>query len=267
LIENLKRTNAALSSSNSELERQYADLLEARRVKDEFLANVSHELRTPLTAVIGYISLMQEGLVGPINDEQQHTLTQVKESSEQLLSLIGDLLELTALKRGTVSAALEEFDPREPLRDALASAKGKREGVTVEVVEPDIVPMMVSNRRTVAKTLGALVDNAFKFTKEGTVRVSLDVMGERVVYAVEDTGVGIAEHAQRLVFDEFRQADGTKTREFGGAGLGLALARRLARLLQGDITLTSRPGEGSTFRLEMPLQYRTVSSDPSSTED
>jgi signal transduction histidine kinase len=211
--------------------------------------------------VIGYISLMQEGLVGPLTDEQTRTLSQVKQSSEQLLSLIGDLLELTALKRGAVVAALEDFDPREPLRDAVASAKGRREAVTLEVVEPDIVPPMRSNRRTVAKALGALIDNAFKFTREGTVRVSLEVAGERVSYSVEDTGIGIADEAHRLVFEEFRQADGTATREFGGAGLGLALARRLARLLQGDIALTSRSGEGSTFRLELPLRYRSLPDD------
>ena len=255
LIQDLQRANGALRESHATLERQYADLLEARRIKDEFLANISHELRTPLTAVIGYISLMHEGLAGPITSEQQQTLEQVKDSSEQLLGLIGDLLELTALKRGTIAAAIADLDPREPLRDALAKAKGRRPEVAVEVSEPETVPVMRSDRATLAKALRALVENAFKFTHEGSVRVSMRIAGDRVVYAVSDTGIGIPPEAHRLVFEEFRQVDGGLTREYGGPGLGLSLARRLARLLQGDVSLTSMPGAGSTFTLDVPLRF------------
>ncbi len=237
----------------ADLERQNAALLEARRVKDEFLANISHELRTPLTAVIGYISLMQEGLAGPVSAEQEQTLSAVKESSEHLLSLIGDLLDLTALKRGLVEAQAEPFDPRDPLRDAVAAARGPREGTRLEMIEPSDVPPMRSDRRTVARALTALLDNAFKFTRSGRVTASVAVDGGRVVYTIADTGIGIPVAAQEMVFDEFRQVDGRPTREFSGAGLGLALARRLARLAQGDISLTSEPGVGSAFRLEVPL--------------
>ena len=129
LIEDLRRANAALTESNAELERQYVALLEARRVKDEFLANISHELRTPLTAVMGYLALMEEGLAGPVTDEQRKTLAQVKTSSQHLLDLIGDLLELTTLKRGGLEIKAATFDVREPLHDALANdarAVGRR---------------------------------------------------------------------------------------------------------------------------------------------
>jgi signal transduction histidine kinase len=246
LIEDLKRSNAAL-------ERQNADLIEARRVKDEFLANISHELRTPLTAVIGYISLMQEGFAGPVNPEQHQTLGSVKDASEQLLTLIGDLLELTALKRGSIAASAEDIDPREPLRDAIAAARRPRAGVRLEVVEPAEVPVMRSDRRTVARASTALLDNAFKFTHAGSVEARVEVRDGRVVYSVTDTGIGIPESAQARVFEEFQQVDGSMTREYSGPGLGLSLARRLARLVQGDITLTSEPKAGSTFRLEIPL--------------
>jgi signal transduction histidine kinase len=198
---------------------------------------------------------MQEGLAGPINDEQRRTLEQVKGASDELLTLIGDLLELTALKRGAVDAIVADMDPRDPLRDAVATAKRRRDEVTLEVEEPEIAPTIRSDRRTIAKSLGALLDNAFKFTHEGKVRVWLEVVGDRVVYCVQDTGIGIPADAQTLIFDEFRQVDGTMTREYGGPGLGLSLARRLARLLQGDITLTSDSGAGSTFRLEIPLRF------------
>jgi len=255
LIGDLRAANAALRASNAQLEQQNADLVEARRIKDEFLANISHELRTPLTAVIGYISLMLEGLAGPVTTEQRESLLQVKDASEQLLSLIGDLLDLTALKRGSLGVLIAEVDPRDPLRDAVAAARGRRARVALEVALPDLVPMVRTDRRAVAKALQALIDNAYKFTREGSVHVSLRVSGDRIVYSVQDTGIGIPADAHGAVFEEFRQVQGGLTREFGGSGLGLSLARQLARLVHGDITMTSNPGEGSTFTLELPLHH------------
>jgi signal transduction histidine kinase len=266
LIEELRRANGALVESNSELERQYVALLEARRIKDEFLSNISHELRTPLTAVIGYISLMQEGLAGPITDEQQKTLGQVKSASEQLLGLIGDLLELTTLKRGGLEVVVSGFDPKEPLQIAISSTQGRPEGVELRIFEPrreqagdgEHAPpgrVMWSDKKKIAKILASLLSNAYKFTHAGEVRIELEVLEDRVIYSVQDTGIGIPPEAQRFVFDEFRQVDGSMTRRYGGSGLGLALARRLARLLGGDIVLVSTPGVGSTFRVEIPLAY------------
>ena len=262
LIEDLRDANAALLDTNAQLEKQYTALLEARRVKDEFLANISHELRTPLTAVIGYISLMQEGIAGPIHEEQQHTLEQVKASSEQLLELIGDLLELTTLNRGGLEASVSEFDPRMPLREAAAATEGRRASVALEVAEPQTAPLMKSDRRKIAKILGALVSNAFKFTHQGRVRVALQMTRDRAVYTVEDTGIGIPEEAQQYVFEEFRQVDGTMTRRYGGSGLGLTLARRLARFLGGEIMLASKVGVGSTFRVELPLDVESATRQP-----
>jgi signal transduction histidine kinase len=256
LIEDLRRTNAALQDSNAELERQYVASVEARRIKDEFLSNISHELRTPLTAVIGYISLMQEGLAGPVTQEQQKTLTQVKEASEKLLSLIVDLLELTTLKRGGLEVAVTRFDPTEPVRIAVASAPGPRHGVDIQVTQASDLPLsMASDSKKITKILISLLSNAYKFTHEGHVRVNTHASGGRIVYTVEDTGIGIPLDAQRYVFDEFRQVDGSATRRYGGSGLGLSLARRLARLLGGDIVLVSTPSMGSTFRVEIPIEY------------
>ena len=266
LIEELRRANAALVESNTELERQYVALLEARRIKDEFLSNISHELRTPLTAVIGYISLMQEGLAGPITGEQQTTLGQVKTASEQLLGLIGDLLELTSLKRGGLEVVVSGFDPKEPLQLAIANTQGHPDGVQLRILEPrreqagdgEHAPpqrVMWSDKKKLAKILASLLSNAYKFTHAGEVRVELEVLDDRVIYSIQDTGIGIAPEAQRFVFDEFRQVDGSLTRRYGGSGLGLALARRLARLLGGDIVLVSTPAVGSTFRVEIPLAY------------
>jgi len=262
LIEDLRAANAALIETNAQLEKQYTALLDARRVKDEFLANISHELRTPLTAVIGYISLMQEGIAGPVNEEQEHTLEQVKASSEQLLELIGDLLELTTLNRGGLETSVSEFDPRMPLREATAATEGRRPAVALEVAEPQTAPLMKSDRRKIVKILGALLSNAFKFTHQGIVRVALQTTRDRAVYTVEDTGIGIPDEAQQYVFEEFRQVDGTMTRRYGGSGLGLTLARRLARFLGGDIMLASKVGVGSTFRVELPLDVESATRQP-----
>jgi signal transduction histidine kinase len=256
LIEDLRRANAALIETNAELERQYGALLDARRVKDEFLANISHELRTPLTAVMGYLALMDEGLSGPVTPEQRKTIAQVKIASEHLLDLIGDLLELTTLKRGGLEVVTSSFDVRDPLRDAVASTRGRAPNVALRVSEPDTGATMVSDRRKIAKMLVALLSNAYKFTQAGEIRLSVEVVNGRAVYRVQDTGIGIPDEMQQLVFEEFRQVDGSSTRRYGGPGLGLSLARRLARLLGGEIVVHSTPGEGSTFRVELPLEYR-----------
>jgi signal transduction histidine kinase len=256
LIEDLQRTNGALQITNAELEKQYVAVLEARRLQDEFLSNVSHELRTPLTAVLGYLALMEEGLAGPVTPEQQHTLLQVKGSSEKLLELIGDLLELTSLKRGELVVSLSEFDPRQPLEDALSSANCancKKDGVTLVVEDAPVLPLMHSDKRKVTRLIAALLGNAFKFTEKGEVRIAIQARDGRIIYRITDTGVGISDDAQRFVFDEFRQEDGSATRRYGGSGLGLAIARRLAQLLGGEITLSSRQGRGSTFTAELPL--------------
>ena len=255
LIEDLQRANGALVETNAELERQYVALLEARRVKDEFLANISHELRTPLTAVMGYLSLMEDGLAGPVTPEQRKTLAQVKTSSHHLLDLIGDLLELTTLKRGTVGAVTSAFDIREPLHEAITSTRGRGEGVALRVSEPESQIMMVSDRGKIAKMLVALLSNAYKFTESGDVRVSVTTRNDRVVYAISDTGIGIPESMRELVFEEFRQVDGSMTRRYGGSGLGLSLAQRLAHLLGGEIYVESAAGEGATFRVELPIEY------------
>jgi len=256
LIEDLRRANAALIDTNAELERQYVALLEARRVKDEFLANISHELRTPLTAVMGYLALMDEGLAGPMTSEQSKTLAQVKTASQHLLDLIGDLLELTTLKRGGLEIKAAAFDIRDPMHDALATTRGRSDSVALRVREPEQRIMMVSDRRKIAKLLVALLSNAYKFTSTGEVRLSVSIADDHVVYRVEDTGIGIPDGMHQQVFDEFRQVDGSTTRRYGGSGLGLSLARRLARVLGGEIYVDSVPGQGSTFRVELPMHYR-----------
>ena len=179
----------------------------------------------------------------------------VRSASERLLDLIDNLLELTTLKRGAVDLEIREFDPREPLRAAADKAKGRPPAVALRVDEPTIMlPTMRSDRGKISKIIMTLLGNAYKFTTKGEVHLSLEVRHGRAIYSVRDTGIGIPASAHELVFDEFRQLDGSATRRYGGSGLGLALSRRLAHLLGGDISLESVPGEGSRFSLDLPIQ-------------
>ncbi|HEX5830630.1 MAG TPA: GAF domain-containing sensor histidine kinase [Gemmatimonadaceae bacterium] len=261
LITHLRRANA-------ELGRRNAALVEARRVKDEFLTNISHELRTPLTAVIGYVALLADGLSGPLTEPQLGTLGQVKRASERLLTLIDDLLELATLKRGGLEVVLDSFDPREPLEEALERASGRPVDVGLALeLPPEPLPPLRSDRKKIVKVLVSLLGNAYKFTVRGGVQVRLELVNGRVAYHVHDTGIGIPSDLLEHVFDEFRQVDGTATRRYGGPGLGLALARRLARLLGGDIEARSMPGEGSTFSLVIPLESTPTTIATSTTGD
>jgi signal transduction histidine kinase len=151
------------------------------------------------------------------------------------------------------------FDPTEPVRIAVARTQRPPAGVELHVTQSNDVPsVMSSDEKKITKILVSLLSNAYKFTHKGHVRVHTQLSAGRVIYTVEDTGIGIPLEAQRFVFDEFRQVDGSATRRYGGSGLGLSLARRLARLLGGDIVLVSMPGTGSTFRVEIPLEYLPV---------
>lgn len=256
LIDQLRRTNAALTEANAQLEEQYAAVEEARRAKDEFLSNISHELRTPLTSVLGYISILQEELSGPLTEGQRHDLLHVKRSSERLLELIEDLLELTTLTRGDVSLFVEEFDPTLLLQEVIASTPGRPSDVELRVTEPPpFLPRVRSDRKKIARILVSLLRNAYKFTPRGHVEVGVDLSGDRIQFRVADTGIGIPREAQAIVFEAFRQVDGSVTRRYGGSGLGLALARRLSRLLGGDVELESAPGAGATFTVSLPLEF------------
>ena len=250
-----RRAVARMTEAEADAERQGLVALEARQMRDEFLTNVSHELRTPLTVLLGTIDLLEEELGGPLTGSQREDLTRAREASTRLLGLVEALLALSAMRKGTLALQVEEFDPRVPLREAVAAAGSPVASVQLAIEEPGtFLPAMRSDREKTRRILVSLLSNAFKFTQTGTVRASVAVTNGRVIYRVIDTGPGIPSHAQSLVFDEFRQLDGSVTRRVGGAGLGLPLARGLARFLGGDVELVSEAGKGTEVVVELPLQ-------------
>jgi signal transduction histidine kinase len=256
ISDNARRASSRLSDAESEVERQTVAALAAARTRDEFLANVSHELKTPLTVVLGTIDLLTEELGGPLTDAQREDLHRAREASERLLGLVETLLALSALRRGLLSMNIEEFDPRAPIREAAGAAGSPNAGVQFTIDEPQtFIPQMRGDREKTARILTSLLANAIKFTPAGRIVAAVEVSGGTVRYRIRDTGIGIPAAAQAFVFDEFRQADGSVTRKFGGTGLGLPLARGLARLLGGDVEMASVHGEGSTFTVELPLEH------------
>jgi signal transduction histidine kinase len=256
MLEEMRRANSALTEANEELERQYAAALEARKLKDEFLANISHELRTPLTAVIGYVSLLQDESSGDLTSSQRSDLTAARRASERLLELIDDLLELTVLKRGAPDLLVEDLDALSVLQHVMDTTDGRQPDVYAHVETPESpLPPIRTDRRKLTRLLGTIVGNAYKFTSVGSVTAGAEVQGNRVFFRVTDTGIGIPADARRIIFDEFRQVDGSATRRYGGSGLGLTLARQLARIMGGDIDVDSTPGRGSTFVVDLPVEH------------
>lgn len=253
LIDELRRANVLLREANEELERQYHAVMTARRVQDEFLTSISRELRNPLMTVMGYLALVQDELSGPLTDGQRADLVQARTASANSLSLLDDLVDLTSLKRGGLSLSSEEFDPRDAIHDALLTAQGRSAMVTVQAIVTDgLVAQMRSDRQKVAKILARVLETAFRHVVKGEISIGVNIRGDRAVFVVRDHGAGIpTDAAARQVFEENAAVPGSP---HSGEELGLALSRRLARLLGGDIFLESAVGEGTTFTVEIPLE-------------
>jgi signal transduction histidine kinase len=168
--------------------------------------------------------------------------------------MIQNILELTSLRKGEAEVATETLNLGKILEEAARAAKAPPDGVRLVIQPPpENLPAIEGDRKKIVKILSALLANAFKFSA-GAVTLSVTPRGDSIFFIVRDSGIGIAPADQELIFEEFRQIDGSSTRQYGGAGLGLALARQLARLLGGDIHVHSKLGEGAAFALEIPAK-------------
>lgn len=231
---------------------------EAARVKGEFLANVSHELRTPLNAIIGFSDMLLAGMSGPLTDKQTHKMGRLKENGMRLLALINDLLDLTRIESGRLEMVDKAFSPRE-VAERIAA---QMESLAVEsnlkfetIISPDLPEMLSGDEKRVEQVIVNLLSNAFKFTKEGSVTLNLSANHAEKTWSlsVTDTGIGIPPHAVNVIFEEFRQLDGSYSRAYKGSGLGLAITRNLVRVMGGKISVKSTLGSGSTFTAVLPM--------------
>jgi signal transduction histidine kinase len=246
-----------LKDKESRLEAKTVALIEAGKQKAQFMANITHELRTPLQGIMGLSDLVAKGIYGEANDRQRKAMSDLKGSAKRLLTLIDDLLDLASHDAGKLEVRLAEVDVAELLAASAATAPwllaGKQLAVAVDI-EPAL-PTIYSDRARLSQVVLNLLSNAIKFTPDGgsiTVRARRDDDG--IVVEVDDTGIGIATDELDRVFDEFHQVDGSIAREYGGVGLGLALARRLVEMLGGTIAVRSELGRGSTFTVRLPRE-------------
>ena len=271
----LEQTNAQLSEQTTQLENQRdeleqsqaslneraAELERANQYKSEFLANMSHELRTPLNSALILAKLLADNKGGNLTAEQVKFAQTISSAGNDLLTLINDILDLSKIEAGQVEIVTESVSVARTV-DSLASTLrpiAEEKGLAfITEVQPGTPERLETDAQRLGQILKNLLSNALKFTDRG--QVSLTVRGDaegHVVFAVQDTGIGIAPQQQGIIFEAFRQADGSTHRKYGGTGLGLSISRDLARLLGGDITVQSTPGQGSVFTLTLPAKGGT----------
>lgn len=236
-----------------------ASLVRASEAKSRFLASVSHELRTPMNAILGFTDALLAGVDGPLNDEQRDSLGWVQRGARDLLGLINEILDLSRIEAGRLSIEPASFDPRELLEALVAQHRSlaAQKGLRLRWRDEGLPAEVVLDRQRVRQILTNLVGNAVKFSADGEVEVVARSVDGRFTVAVRDTGPGIPLDQQDEIFEEFR----TGTGPGAGTGLGLTISRRLARAMGGDVTVRSDPGRGSTFTVELPVEFQRPAGD------
>jgi len=240
------------------LEAARQEAVTANQVKSEFLANMSHELRTPLNAIIGYSQLLQEDAVDAGDETSLPDLKKIENAGKHLLGLINDILDLSKIEAGRMDLYVEAVDVPalvEDVRLMVEPLAGKNGNRLVFECPPDAGAIR-SDVTKLKQCLLNLLSNACKFTEQGAVTLKVTRSADGMIdFAVSDTGIGMTEAQMAKLFQAFVQADGSTTRRFGGTGLGLAITRSFAKIMGGDVTVSSEVGKGSTFLLRLPVDH------------
>ena len=268
----VERKNQGIEQARRAVEEKAKELALTSKYKSEFLANMSHELRTPLNSILVLGQQLSDNPDKNLTPKQVEFARTIHGAGTDLLNLISDILDLSKIESGTVSVQAEEVFFSSVLemvgRPFRHEAENRRLNFEVQT-DPHLPRGLITDSRRLQQVLKNLLSNAFKFTEQGGVRLSVSVatsgwsdnhpvlsgMASVVAFEVADTGIGIPLDKQRIIFEAFQQADASTSRKFGGTGLGLAISRELASLLGGEIQLRSAPGKGSTFTLYLPQNY------------
>jgi len=227
----------------------------SEKAKSEFLGVMSHEFRTPLNLIMGYAGMMQEGMMGELNDEQKNSLDRIMQSSDDLLSMVMSILEASTIETGAVRPENQDFDPEDLLAELRAAFNASAEK-KIDLIWnwPADLPNLKTDRAKLKQVLEHLIENALKFCDCGRVVISAEVVPHpaTIKFTIADTGIGIAREALPFVFEKFRQCDSSMTRPHGGVGLGLYIARKFTDLLGGELSVDSELGRGTTFTVTLP---------------
>ncbi len=255
-----KKANDELESKNIKLALAEKSALDASKAKSQFLANMSHEIRTPLNGIIGFTKLLQKTKLTPI---QSDYINIVQRSSKTLLNIINDILDFSKAENGHLQVDKGSLNLYELIDDVIkivTPAAHEKDLILSYIIYQDVNPNIISDEQKIRHILLNLMSNAIKFSHQGSIeiRVSLDegeeTGEEQLLLSVTDSGIGINKESQQLIFKEFQQANSSTTRNYGGTGLGLPISKHFAALLNGDITIQSTPGEGSTFYVTLDYQ-------------
>jgi CheY-like chemotaxis protein len=257
--EALQQSHAILTAKSDELHR-------ANEYKSEFLANMSHELRTPLNSTLILAKLLADNKDGNLNETQVKYAQTISSAGKDLLTLINDVLDLSRIEAGKIDVAAEPVSlasVTESLVKLIQPQALEKRLQFVATIDPRTPDEIHTDPHRLSQILKNLLSNALKFTQQGEIELRIFRSGPSTVsFAVRDSGVGIEPHQHDVIFEAFRQADGSIHRKYGGTGLGLSISRDLAQLLGGTIAVQSTPGTGSTFTLTLPLEYSAAARPP-----
>ncbi|MGA7925375.1 MAG: response regulator, partial [Candidatus Sulfotelmatobacter sp.] len=249
-----KKSLQQIERQNQELELRNREVERATKLKSKFLASMSHELRTPLNAIVGFSDLLADGTPGQLNDKQKRFVDHIKQGSAHLLQLINDILDLSKIEAGQLDLHCEDFQVSDALPEVLSTIRPLAMAKNIQVQQTLRSEASVhADRVRFKQILYNLMSNAVKFTpKDGRISLECSEDGSQVSLSVADTGIGIRPEDQRVIFEEFRQVEGTSEPSHQGTGLGLAITKRLVEQQGGAISVQSELGKGSRFTFTLP---------------
>ncbi|MET4615837.1 ATP-binding protein [Stenotrophomonas sp. HMWF003] len=253
----LDETNQGVLALYAELDQQAEQLREVSELKSRFLSYMSHEFRTPLGSILSMTRLLEDGMDGPLTDEQRRQVRFISASTSELREMVDDLLDLAKIEAGRITISPAWFD----LMDLFSALRGMFrplvEGDRLDLLfeDPPALPMLYTDDKKLAQILRNFISNALKFTPNGQVVVSARMQGDDSVrFSVRDTGIGIPAELQSTLFEDFVQVDTPLQKRLRGTGLGLSLCKRFAELLGGHVGVDSVVGEGSDFYVVLPYK-------------